>query len=383
MRPDGLTRTFRALIVSVLLFPGAFAGAQDQRKDCSGAVEYWQAFAALPLMDERQQNIAASWNTVPLDAAAKGLIDSSATSLKQLHRGSACGTCDWGLHKEDGFALLMPHLSKARELSRLAYLRARYRVAQHEFEPAVQDVADALVLARRAGADSFLVAVLVEDAMEQMGVDAIGPHLRQLDPAALATLEDRLGKLPAGGSLYDSVQVERQFGLKTLVAQLKADPGGADWQQRVSQSIGLGLPENPGDGEAQAQLRAVGSPQKLAERLDQLGPIYDQFPAALKMPQDQAHARLAELRKQGAAIPLGTFVMPDYVRAYDRHTAAQTRIEMLRAAVAIVQKGQDQANNFNDPATGRPFTYRALGGGFELESKLTLDGKPVVLRVGS
>ena len=96
----------------------------------------------------------------------------------------------------------------------------------------------------------------------------------------------------------------------------------------------------------------------------------------------QAHARFAQIRQQAQAIPLGTYVLTDYSRFYDKHMAAQTRLAMLRAAVAIVQHGQDQLKDFPDPATGQPFEYRPQGNGFELQSKLTLGGKPVTLTVG-
>src|SRR5699024_9161618 len=92
------------------------------------AVQYWQAFATIPAMDQAQRDLASTWDTAPLDAAAVKLIEDSEAALTQLHRGSACDRCDWGLNREDSFGLRLPHLVKARELSRLACLRARYRL---------------------------------------------------------------------------------------------------------------------------------------------------------------------------------------------------------------------------------------------------------------
>jgi hypothetical protein len=144
--------------------------------------------------------------------------------------------------------------------------------------------------------------------------------------------------------------------------------------------MGFGGPENP-EADAQTQLQSVNSPRQLAERLVQLRPLYEQLPDALRLPQGQAHARLAEIRKQAQAIPLGTFIISDYSRVYDRHMAAQTRLAMVRAAVAVVQHGQDQLKSFPDPATGQSFEYQPSGNGFELRSKLNVDAKPVALKV--
>ena len=55
---------------------------------------------------------------------------------------------------------------------------------------------------------------------------------------------------------------------------------------------------------------------------------------------------------------------------------------MLQAAIAVVRNGPDQVKNFDDPSTGQPFVYVEQPSGFELQSTLTNDGKPVTLTVG-
>lgn len=375
-------RRFRAPVVCAgMLFSLNAASAQQQRHNCEAAVEYWQGFALLPQMDDARQKIVANVSSTPIDPGVRKLIEDCGPALTQLHRGSVCGTCDWNLHTEDGYRMLMPHLAKGRELARLAFLRARERMEDRQYLPAATDVCDALVLARRLGAVAVPIAVLVEDNVEQTAVDAIGPHLRQLDSSTVAILSERLGELPAGVSLLDSLRVERQIGLEALITYLNNMPVTDDWRQRLTEGMGIGGPENP-EPDAQNQLRSVQSPQQLARQLAGLRPLYDQYPAALKLPQDQAHARFDQIRQKAQAIPLGTYVLTDYARFYDKHMAAQTRLAMLRAAVAVVQHGQDQLKDFPDPATGQAFEYRPQGNGFELQSKLTLEGKPVTLMVG-
>jgi hypothetical protein len=59
---------------------------------------------------------------------------------------------------------------------------------------------------------------------------------------------------------------------------------------------------------------------------------------------------------------------------------------MLKAAVAIRRDGEVALKDakYADPfGDGAPLTYRKTEGGFELQSKLVVDGKPVVLAVGA
>ena len=61
--------------------------------------------------------------------------------------------------------------------------------------------------------------------------------------------------------------------------------------------------------------------------------------------------------------------------------SAEVRLAMLRAAVAVVESGQDALKNYTDPAGHVPFRYESKGNGCELQSSLTIDGKPWILKV--
>ena len=74
-------------------------------------------------------------------------------------------------------------------------------------------------------------------------------------------------------------------------------------------------------------------------------------------------------------------MLPDYSKIYGRQMSAEVRLALLRAAIAVVESGQDALKNFPDPAGHAPFRYESQGNGFELQSSLTVDGKPVTLSV--
>jgi hypothetical protein len=363
-----LAATFAASAQPVPPPPAAAAAHRD------AAVQYWQAFAAMPAMDKPQQDLAAGWDTVPLDATAVKLIDASANALKQLRRGAACDHCDWGLNKEDSFGLLLPHLAKSRDLARLACLRARYRISKGQHAQAVDDVVDALVLARRVGADDVLIGILVQDAMQSIAVQALAPHLTEFGKGDLAALAARLATLPKGGTFEGFVVWEREAGLMALIAGLKdAQRDARPWDQYLSDNLGLPV----------ETIRAAGgSPEAVTKHLEALRPLYDEFAAALKLPQAQAKLKFAELSKRTESNPMKS-VMFNYSRVYDRHATAETRLTLLRAAVAIRLNGPDQLKQFTDPFTGEPFEHKPTSTGFELLSKVKDEhDKLVTLTIG-
>jgi hypothetical protein len=55
---------------------------------------------------------------------------------------------------------------------------------------------------------------------------------------------------------------------------------------------------------------------------------------------------------------------------------------LFKAALAVVQDGTGKLKNIKDPSGDGPFEYRVTGNGFELKSKLLINSKPVILRVG-
>ncbi|MDB5304253.1 MAG: hypothetical protein JWM97_1802 [Phycisphaerales bacterium] len=388
------SRRFRAL-TSVLIgaavcgavVPGAFAAPETpgntarpdgQHAAPNAAIQYWQAFAMLPAMDDKQRGIAENAATTNLDSAALQLIEASTNSLKQLHRGAAIRECDWGLNHQDGMMLLLPHLAKSRDLARLACLRARSEFQKGEASTAFEDLADTLTLARHSGRDATLIAILVQDAIEQITINTAAAHLTAVKGPALEEFAGRLAKLPAGGSLKESaVGVERQFGLDWLIDQLRNVKPGEKWQDRLTGMFGEGSPNLPD------LIKSSGEDLPgVIKRLEATRPYYEQMPALLDLPPEQFHPRAEALYKQFTQDAWGKMMLPDYTKVYDKHMSAEVRLAMLRAAVAVVESGPGALSNFKDPVGGAAFEHHATPGGFELRSKLTVAGKPVTLTVG-
>lgn len=368
--------------LTIALLSATMAAQQRAEKDGLGqnaALRYWQAFAHLPALDERQQKLlAAPASGGPVDLEAAALSEQGRDALLYLRRGAAISQCDWGLHPEDGPYLLLPHLAKGRELARLASLRARVEFAHGNGQAGVDTAADAIVLGRHVSTDlPTIISYLVQLVIERTAIDTLATHLAGLEPAALERLERRLNALPPGGSLEASMRVERDSFTGWAIERLRQMKDADPWKQQV-----LGVMS---DGEGGPNLDALvaasgGSRQGVMRQFEGLRGYYDKLERILPLPREQFVKELAALDKQFESNPLARAVLPSVQKVYDRDAAGRTRMTLLKAAVAVARGGPERAKEFTD-AGGAPIEYAAAEGGYELRSKVMNDGQPVVLKV--
>ena len=376
-------RTLPPLLVVSVTIALLAAPSPAQRQPPAGnplgqnaALRYWQAFAALPQLDERRQKLLAEPSTG--DDAAK-LAAEAETALVALRRGAAIAPCDWGLHREDGPYLLLPHLGKGRDLGRLASLRTRLDFANGNSARAVDTAADAIVMARQLSTDlTAIVSYLVQLAVERNAIDAVASGLAGADAASLDRLDARLAALPPGGSLEACMRVERDSFLDWAVTHLRQMTDQDPWKEKVLTP--MSSPENAGQLDA-IIAAAGGTREGMIRQFEALRPIYQEMATILRLPRDEFRARLSDIQRRVDANPVATAVLPSMQKVYDRDAAGRTRMTMLKAAVAVVRGGGDRAREFKD-AGGAPLEYVATADGFELRSKVVDDDKPVMLKVG-
>ena len=97
--------------------PAGAAGASP-----NAAVIYWQAFAAMPTLEGEQKTkyeAAIKTTTEPITDELRPIVARFDTALRELNRARGVAACDWNLDYEAGPELLLPHLQKARDLSRM------------------------------------------------------------------------------------------------------------------------------------------------------------------------------------------------------------------------------------------------------------------------
>jgi hypothetical protein len=379
-----MTRVMFALLLGALgLMAAAPVPAQTPpgRPDlgANAALKYWEAFVLLPPRDESQQRRLGDWRTTPLDDAARKLVADSEKSFLYLRRGAALPRCDWSLDYEDGPSLLLPYLDKARTLALLACLRARLALADGRPADGLDDVLAAFTLGRQV-ADRIMICLLVDYAIEQNAIDATALLLPKLDPAALRRVAERLDALPPAATLEQTFHLtEKEHMGNWTIRWLKEmeRAGVKDWRAKVR-----ALLEGSGEVEEIMKLADGPSPQRLIQAVEALGPLYDELSGLTALPREQYLAQWPDVQKKQAANPLARAMLPSVPKCVDARDRHRARLALLKAAVAVARDGQGALAKHPDPFGQGPFEYKALPQGFELRSKLTLDGQPISLTVG-
>jgi hypothetical protein len=366
-------------LVALCLSVAAVAPAVAQAPNTNAALKYWQAFGLLPALDKDQEKLVEEWSKVPLDAAARKVIDQSRNSVEYLHRGAKLDRCDWAPDYEDGIWLLLPHLGKARTLARLTALTARSEFEQGNAKAGWGHIVDLLRLARHVEVDPIMVNQLVGYSIETTAIDAAAPHLPGLKDA-LADAPAAIDRLPAAMSLAHMLSAEQANFLRATVRQLKAaeekKPGS--WQD-VWKGLFAG-DENPGNRALADSAKTLDQAVKLVEGLI---PLYDELAKLAELPPKEFGARYPEfVRKAEADNPLAKAILPAVDKVGAAQRRAEARLAMFKAAIAVVRGGSDALKGTKDPFGDGPFEYRAVGAGFELKSKLIYKDQPVTLTVG-
>ena len=348
--------------------------------ETNAALKYWQAFGQLPKLDQEQEKILIEWNKAPLDGATHRLIDAGKDSLTYLQRGSKLARCYWAMDYDDGINMLMPHLEKARTLSRLACLRARDEFERGNVPAALDDIGAVFVLGRHVGVDPIMISILVDFAIEQSAIDAVAPYLPKLSAQELKTLAMRVDALPSAATFPQSLLTEKEFFVGWLIKRIKAaeEQKKGAWLDEIRWFFNT-------DKESRETIKALDpkSPAKLIALLEGLSPYYQQIDKMLASPGDDFAARWAAFRaKAKAENPLAGLALPALDKVVAAEDRAKARLALFKAAIAVAQSGPDALKNYPDPFGKGPFEYRALPQGFELKSKLIYKDEPVTLTAG-
>ena len=356
-------------------------------KPKNAALEYWPLFAVMEAMPEADVKIIEDWRHVPLDEKAVGLISTDGqyrTSFQYLHTGAQAVDCDWGLDFSQGPFLLLRYLNYGNRLGRRGCLRIRYDLQQKHSAAAVEDTRDVLMLARNLAHDPLIIVRLVRFGIEREAIDAIGMGLDRLDAESLKQLTTMLDGLPPTATEADALKLESQVIPDWAIGKITAAGAHPDWVSILG--FISGAEGNPPGAEPLDTLikSAGGTPDGVLSALRNLLPYYDEAEKLVARPatQDEFRQKADALRHRFDANPFAKGILPNLPAAHDAEVAAETRIVLLKAAVAVVQRGPDAVKDFQDPVNHQPITYKKTGDGFQLVSKVLHRNEPVTLTVG-
>lgn len=276
---------------------------------------------------------------VPLDERANGLLEANKDAVGQVKKGAGETGCDWGDLPGD-MQKVLDTLNRARTADSLMLLQARADLKAGRPADAVDDWLAAVAMERRVAEMKLIVASLVSDGTEVRTIDEIAKALPDLPADARRKLEDGCGRLPKGTSGEQLIMGEYAYA------------------------------------------KRAGKEQKVAGWIDLLEPFYKTIAGAAAQPPAKFAAVVDEQMGKFKLNPFAQTVGPSFKRIREPMAVVEAKRGMLETALAIVDKGKDEATKSKDPFGDGPFTYTAQDRGFELSSGLTSKGKPVALRVG-
>ena len=131
---------------------------------------------------------AADWSNVPLDKLPRGEVRKTLAEcrmmLEDLDMAARREHCDWELPiREKSFlSIILPHLIKIREMSRVVALKARLEIAEGRLEDAIHTLQTGFPMARQVAQGQTLVNGLVGMAIEELMAKRVEELIAQ--PAA-------------------------------------------------------------------------------------------------------------------------------------------------------------------------------------------------------
>jgi hypothetical protein len=152
----------------------------------NAALAYQQALRLLTQREGWKTNAdqCTEWLKTPLAelpvAAIEKVITDHKTALEQLVKATLHERCDWELPiRQEGVALLLPHLAELRSASRLLAVEIRLRTRQERYDDAIRDIRAGLTLANHTGTGVTLIEGLVGIAIANMMLDRIEELIQQ------------------------------------------------------------------------------------------------------------------------------------------------------------------------------------------------------------
>ena len=312
----------------VLLFNGmAYAQGQSARAG-NAALRYWMAFAMLrePTSDratsellERVVNGQASWDEERLGK----VLDANAAAMDLLTRGTALGTCDWGLEYALGPSTPIAHLPKARVLGRLATLAGLRAAARGRTQEAVDLWLSGIRFSMHVAQGDSLISVLSARAILGANMRALGQaaSAMRMDARESGRIATAIRSLPLTAFDWGAAIRREADSIDVMIRQLAGSPDPAAAYRRM---VGVDAPSPfvlPTSGQMQSY-RA----------------LMDDVATTLQMPPAAARGRLSSHEQARLALhPLLRDSIPSLTRVNDTRAEIEAERQRLLSGIGQVR----------------------------------------------
>jgi hypothetical protein len=267
-------------------------------------------------------------------------------------------------------------LAKSRTLALIAALDARRAFELGNTKAARHDATSIMALARHLGQDPIMICLLVNYVLEDLVVDLIAPYVPELK-VSHAEAVAMYNVLPTPATLAEAIEHEKKIMGPSIIRQMReADKRKAGaWREAWNQMLQ--------GSEASDSVKNVGSLGQAEALLDECFSEYDRMAQLVQLPQPEFETQYSEFeRRIKEANALGAVLLPSINKLVARERSRTARMQLLLAAIAVVESGPESLANFKDPFGDGPFTYEKLADGFQLGSQFLLEGQPVTVKFG-
>jgi len=210
-----------------LVLVSAITGARGEvgRTNVNPALLYYQGFIEAPDLSQADHDylFTNEWRGQKLPDRFRELVgkyDVEFSVIRQAVRATA--PCDWGIDWSWGPATLLPHLSRAKTVAKVARLRAMWDLQHSEQADARKDLLAAFVMGRNAASDGDLISTLVQIAMENIVCSTVAENYYQFSPETLKQLVDGMDSAPARGTMAAAMKLEKATGRDYLLNRILA-----------------------------------------------------------------------------------------------------------------------------------------------------------------
>ena len=346
------------------------------------ALIYWQALMELPNLSPTEQALLDGFRDAPLDDEYEALVHRYDPPLRLAAKAANLKNqrCDWGIDLQDGPDTFLPHLARAKTLTKAAQMRARFFLHKKNENQVLSDLNATFILGRQLATDGILISALVQIAIESIVVQTVAENFYKFTDAGLASLIAGFDSAPPRETIARALS----FGERTLVAwyakkikeiQAKHQNESAALAQ-IRELLAEKTSETKDYRKADQFLKAAGGTiEGLIASVRATDALYDNMERIAKLDYNDFIRVNQEFfdKIETSSNPFVMTFFPALKKSREKEFLVQSRIEKVRAAVQYRRHGQSAVAAVRDPMGGAPFRFRrfSLDGenrGFEIAS---------------
>lgn len=371
------------LLITLMLGAGDPALALESflPDDTNPALLYWREFAVMPEVNSKrveELSNSAAITTDHLDFVTK--FDATFRRLSKVRRFT--GDCDWGDDLDEGPYLLLPYLSKARNVAKVAQLRARIHFENGENLKAVDELLSVYTLGGHIANSPILINLLVHYSIDRICAAIIAENLSLLSTESLRKLKDGMNASPKGKTIADTILTERHFMAGWLRNQLSkltlesSDDHNAAFTK--AEHLIRQMFDAKSSDKVWADFKAAGgtSVERLIELLDRSDADYEALESLCRKPNAEFLDQIAQFDQDSAksSNPVRRWLFPSLAQSRTKEIGNRVLNEMVMTAIHSRLDGESAFNHSKDPIGGgafkkSSFIHEGENVGFILESK--------------